>query len=168
MCKMKTIRTASKEELPIIRHIATLAYYQTYVSILGQEQVDFMLKKVYNLTTLSEQIDEGHAFIIVRQEGEDVGFASFNQLESDEKTCKLQKLYLLPEKQGSGLGRLLIGEIILQAKNKGAGSLILNVNRFNKARGFYEKLGFIIKDTVDIPIGKRYYMNDYVMEMDIS
>lgn len=165
---MKTVRIASTEDLSIIQHIATVAYHHTYVPILGSEQVDFMLKKIYSLDALSQQADQGHTFIIAQEEGEELGFAAYSKMEPDQETYKLEKLYLLPDKQGTGLGRFLINEVISQVKVAGAKSLQLNVNRFNKARGFYEKLGFTIKEKVDIPIGERYFMNDFVMEMDIS
>jgi hypothetical protein len=45
--------------------------------------------------------------------------------------------------------------------------MILNVNRYNKARFFYEKFGFKIIDEVDISIGNNYFMNDYVMELNL-
>jgi ribosomal protein S18 acetylase RimI-like enzyme len=40
----------------------------------------------------------------------------------------------------------------------------LNVNRYNPAKDFYEKLGFKIILEEDIPIG-QYWMNDYVMRL---
>src|SRR5690554_1860222 len=165
---MRTLRIASKEELAVVQHIATVAYHHSYIPILGQGQVDFMLRKIYNLDALSEQMDQGHLFIIGVEDGEDIGFASYNRTETDGTVFKLQKLYLLPEKSGTGLGRFLVNEVISKARAAGAKSLQLNVNRFNKARAFYEKLGFVIKEQVDIPIGERYYMNDFVMEKDLS
>jgi hypothetical protein len=42
------------------------------------------------------------------------------------------------------------------------------VNRYNKAKDFYEKAGFKIIETVDIEIGNGFYMNDYVMELPLS
>jgi len=42
------------------------------------------------------------------------------------------------------------------------------VNRYNKAKDFYEKAGFIIKETADIEIGGGFFMNDYVMELPIT
>ena len=45
-----------------------------------------------------------------------------------------------------------------------ARSLLLNVNRHNKAISFYKKYGFDIIAEEDIDIGNGYYMNDYVME----
>jgi ribosomal protein S18 acetylase RimI-like enzyme len=39
----------------------------------------------------------------------------------------------------------------------------LNVNRNNKALGFYQKFGFVILREEDIDIGNGYFMNDYIM-----
>ncbi len=50
------------------------------------------------------------------------------------------------------------------AKSMGAENLILNVNRKNKAKTFYEKNGFAVVREEDIDIGKGYFMNDYIME----
>jgi ribosomal protein S18 acetylase RimI-like enzyme len=47
---------------------------------------------------------------------------------------------------------------------KNAKALQLQVNRFNKAKEFYEKLGFTVIKTADFDIGNGYFMNDYVME----
>lgn len=165
---MRSVQKASKKDLSVIQHIATVAYHDTYVPILGQEQVDFMLDKTYSLNALQEQLDQGHMFIIALEQEQKVGFASFTLMEANKRACKLHKLYLLPEKKGSGLGKFLVNEVILTAKKLGSKSLLLNVNRFNKAIGFYEKMGFSVKEKVDIPIGERYYMNDFIMERDIA
>ena len=42
--------------------------------------------------------------------------------------------------------------------------LFLNVNKYNKAKIFYEKLGFVISKEEVIDIGNDYVMDDYVME----
>lgn len=52
-------------------------------------------------------------------------------------------------------------------KNLGAENLDLNVNRYNKARFFYEKVGFVIIKEEDIPMGE-YWMNDFVMRKVLS
>ena len=165
---MITTRIASKTDLGAIQNIATAAYHDTYVPIIGLEQVDFMLRKFYNLDALSEQMDQGHLFIIATDEGEDIGFASYNRIEEAAGVFKLQKLYLLPERKGTGLGRFLVEKVISRVREAGGDKLILNVNRYNKSRGFYEKLGFVITEKVDIPIGEHFYMNDYVMEREIG
>ena len=44
----------------------------------------------------------------------------------------------------------------------------LNVNRNNKALKFYEHMGMRIVRERDFPIGNGYYMNDYIMELEID
>jgi ribosomal protein S18 acetylase RimI-like enzyme len=53
-------------------------------------------------------------------------------------------------------------------KNKGMFYLTLQVNRFNKAVSFYRNLGFKIIDEQDFDIGNGYFMNDYVMQLDLG
>jgi predicted lactoylglutathione lyase len=50
------------------------------------------------------------------------------------------------------------------AKKKEQNTISLQVNRFNKAKDFYTKIGFTIKEEKDFDIGNGYFMNDYVME----
>ena len=44
----------------------------------------------------------------------------------------------------------------------------LNVNRNNPAVGFYKHQGLKIIRQGDFPIGNGYYMNDYIMGLDID
>ena len=68
---------------------------------------------------------------------------------------------------GQGLGKLLLQEVETRAKLAQNKFLFLNVNKYNKAKEFYEKLNYkVIKDEV-IDIGKGYVMDDYVMEKGI-
>lgn len=46
--------------------------------------------------------------------------------------------------------------------------MLLNVNRHNtKALAFYQRMGMSKVDEGDFPIGQGYYMNDYIMGLDI-
>jgi Acetyltransferases len=78
---------------------------------------------------------------------------------------KLHKIYVLPYNQGKGTGKFVITEIIRAISRKGGKGLQLNVNRNNKAKDFYEKMGFVVIREEDIDIGNGYFMNDYVMEI---
>ena len=69
---------------------------------------------------------------------------------------------------GKGVGKILINEVKNLAVGGGGKFLQLNVNRNNKAADFYKKIGFKIKETVDVNIGNGFFMNDYVMEIEIS
>ena len=43
----------------------------------------------------------------------------------------------------------------------------LNVNRDNKAVTFYEHMGMHKDRQGDFPIGNGFFMNDYIMAMDL-
>ena len=107
-----------------------------------------------------------HQFYIILLYGNPIGFASFSmQNQLNHKLAKLHKLYVLPQQQHKGAGRLLLNFIIEEAKKSGAGFIELNVNRHNQsALNFYFKNDFITIKEEDIDIGSGYFMNDYVMQ----
>ena len=63
------------------------------------------------------------------------------------------------------VGKILLDFIITDIHPNGATNLELNVNRHNKALGFYQRSGFTILREEDIDIGNGYFMNDYVMTL---
>jgi len=79
-------------------------------------------------------------------------------------TAKKHKLYVLPECQGAGLGKKLIGVVAATALVDGNTRITLNVKRDNPAINFYKKMGFVITANEDIDIGEGYQLQDYIME----
>ena len=160
---MLTIRKAGKDDIPLIRELCFAIWPQTYRPIISEEQIGFMLEKMYSTASLERQMtEEGCTFILAHDEDTPVGFASYNEIAPF--TWKLNKLYVLTSQQGKGTGRFMLQHIVDEIKKQGARSLQLQVNRGNKARDFYERLGFKIIREADFDIGNGFFMNDYVME----
>ncbi len=159
---MHTIRHTTTADIPLIRELTFNVWPQTYRSILTSEQIDYMLEMMYSPSSLEKQMQDGCIFIIVYNDEEPVGFASYQLL--DNNVAKLHKIYVLPSQQGKGTGNYLLDYIIKGVKELGTASLQLQVNRNNKAKAFYEKKGFVVIQETDFDIGNGYYMNDYVME----
>lgn len=78
-----------------------------------------------------------------------IGFA-ICQTVLDEAT--LFNIAILPNYQGCGFGKLLLGELIFQLKERGVQTLWLEVRESNPARFLYEKIGFN-----EVDIRKNYY-----------
>lgn len=156
------IRKATVEDIPLIRELCFKVWPQTYASIVSQDQIDYMLGKMYSPSSLQQQMGTGSQFILVYDENEPVGFASY--FEKVPSVFKLDKIYVLLSQQGKGTGKFVIGYIINEIKQRGATSLQLQVNRHNKAKDFYEKMGFVVIDEKDFDIGQGFFMNDFVME----
>ena len=161
-----SIRRAMLKDIPLIRELSQKIWPETYGSIISSEQLEYMLELMYSEVALKKQMDEQHEFIIVSDGAEPIGFASFSMVEPAK--YKLHKIYILPGSQGKGAGRFVIEQVIKAIIRKGGTALKLNVNRNNKARGFYERLGFTMIGEEDIDIGNGYFMNDYIMEWTVN
>ncbi len=160
---MIEIRKAIPGDISTIQQITYATWPETYKTILSTEQVEYMLNLIYSREALTKQIkEEGHEFILAYENEVAIAFADYAPMQPG--IYKLHKLYALRNQQGKGLGKLLINYIIEEIKPNGATALRLNVNRYNKARQFYEHLGFAVIYEEDIDIGNGYFMNDFVME----
>jgi ribosomal protein S18 acetylase RimI-like enzyme len=165
---MITIETAAIADLNVVREIAYKTWPDTYGAIVSAAQIDYMLGSLYSIETLSANITEkGHHFLLVKEDHNYLGFASYEHHYNAAPITKIHKIYILPEAQGKGIGKMLIDKVADLAKEAGVERLCLNVNRHNKARFFYEKLGFTIVAEEVIPLDHDYVMDDYIMEKQI-
>ncbi|MEP6951712.1 MAG: GNAT family N-acetyltransferase [Ginsengibacter sp.] len=166
---MASIKSAGFSDLPLIHDLAHRIWPDAYGKILSPEQLQYMLGQIYSLASLQNQLVAlKHTFILILDNNIPAGFASFSPKEKNGTIYRLHKIYVLPQQQGAGTGKLLLAHVINSIKSLGATSLELNVNRYNKARLFYEKQGFTIIGQEDIDIGQGYFMNDYVMKLTIE
>lgn len=155
------LRKAYEHDVPLIRDLAFRIWPDAYGKILSKEQIDYMLDMMYSEAELTKQLRQNIEFVIAYDGVEPVGFAAVGLVE--EKIYKLHKLYVLPSQQGRGTGRFLINAIEKAVRNKGAIALLLNVNKHNPAKSFYEKMGFAVLRDEIIDIGNGYVMDDFVM-----
>ena len=164
---MYSIKTATINDLETIRQIAETTWWATYSPILEKEQIAFMLNELYSAEKISSQLKNNTQTYLLLTEGDrPVAFAAYSPREEDPDIYKLHKIYCLPETQGKGYGKVLISEVEKKTTEAGKRILDLNVNRHNKAKNFYEKMGFAVASEEDLPIGP-YWMNDYVMRKEL-
>lgn len=161
------VRVASKDDLWQVRELAQLIFPVTYEKIVTEGQVDYMMELFYTPEALRTQQEAGQVFLIIYDEGIVSGFASYTPLNTDGD-FKLNKIYLDYRKQGKGLGKFLMYDVISRIKNAGGQNLRLNVNRHNKAVGFYRNLGFIVVKEELLDIGSGHFMDDFVMELNLK
>jgi diamine N-acetyltransferase len=159
------ISVVVSSQLEIIKDLAYKIWPNTYGSILSDIQLDFMLDKFYNLDYLANQLEnQNQVFLLIEENDTILGFCSYElNYESTNKT-KLHKIYVLPETQGKGIGKMVLKVVEKTAIDNNNNVLLLNVNRANNALEFYKKQGYCITKTIDIEIGNGYLMEDFVME----
>ncbi|MEO7768916.1 MAG: GNAT family N-acetyltransferase [Ferruginibacter sp.] len=158
------------ESIPVIQSLAHTTWAVTYKDILSEAQMSYMLDLIYSAASLQNQIEaHGHQFILATDSEKAVGFASWSVKENPEPSIyMLHKIYVDPGQQGKGIGKILLDFVIADIVPLGAKNLELNVNRHNKALGFYQNAGFIIIGEKDNPIGNGYFMNDFIMNLTLG
>jgi len=165
---MYHIREATIEDVATIRHLAEETWWPTYGPIIEKKQIEFMLNEIYATEKLYYQIaNHEQTFLLLIEDEQPVAFAAYSPRGEDPDIYKLHKLYCLPSTQGKGYGKVLINEVSERVLRAGKHTLDLNVNRYNKAKTFYEKMGFSVAYEEDIAIGK-YWMNDFVMRKELT
>ena len=165
---MFTIRKATLEDIALIHQMAWVVFPHTYKTILTSEQIEYMMEWMYSEKNLRKQmIEDGHIYYLAMKGDEPAGYLSIQP--EGEHVFHLQKIYVLPSYQGCKLGKLLFEQAIKAIKeiHPAPCQMRLNVNRENKAVTFYQKMGMTKVDEGDFPIGNGFYMNDYIMGLDI-
>jgi ribosomal protein S18 acetylase RimI-like enzyme len=165
--QVTVVRLASKDDLWKIRELAMRIFPVTYKNIVEGPQIDYMMDMFYTAENLIKQFESGQEFLIIYFEGNAAGYASYTLLNSTGD-YKLNKIYIDHNLQGKGVGKILLNEVISRLQKTDGRSLQLNVNRFNKAVGFYQKMGFVVKREELLDIGNGYFMDDYVMELKLN
>ncbi|ADQ16844.1 GNAT family N-acetyltransferase [Leadbetterella byssophila] len=155
------MKTAHVQDIPFLQDLARRAWEVTYSPILERDQLNYMLGLFYSHEVLAQQITSGEQIYLIDDEGK--GFISYQMNYPEVQKCKIHKLYLDPDQKGKGLGTAMIQEVVSRCQKEGMRELLLNVNKYNSAKVFYEKVGFVVKDEVVIDIGRGYIMDDYVM-----
>ena len=176
------IRSATKSDAASIQSIAVKTWNHTHVKNIGQEQVDYMLSRIYSVECLQKQMDDGEKFLLIFislprnvkpakiKNERPVGYISYTKKheanKNDEKYF-IEKLYIDPDYHSQGLGKALLDESISQIKDLGGNVIELHVNEHNeKAILFYEKYGFKNIKLDHYPF-EKYIIHDYLMEMEL-
>ena len=151
---------AKENDLKIIAQLARLIWNDHYVEIIGQEQVDYMLDKIYNIDSLLEQLNEKkHTFYLIESDVDILGFISVSS--DNQQDYFIHKFYINQQTSNLGIGTKTLNLLIQKITPK---SLTLTVNRQNfKSINFYFKNNFKINRVEDFDIGNSYQMNDFVM-----
>lgn len=151
------------EDINDVVMMASIIWPIAYKDILPIDQIHYMLNKFLSANAIKEAInDEGYTFIIILNDNNDkVGFLSY---KINKNEMFLSKLYILPKYQNNGYGT----QAIKYLKNFNL-PIELTVNKYNK--NAYEKylhLGFKNIKSIKTDIGNSFYMDDYVMKLNLK
>jgi GNAT superfamily N-acetyltransferase len=161
---MIVIDAATAGDLPAVQALARRIWRSHYPGIITSEQIEYMLERGYDTSTLSRFLETPGAGLAMAREGAAlIGFAAWYCPEA-AGTSKLDKLYVASEHRRKGVGRRLIEHVERAARGDGSGTLVLNVAKRNESSiAVYVHCGFVVREAVVVDIGNGFVMDDYVM-----
>lgn len=161
---MISFRKATENDITLIGELAEKSWNASYIGIISQDQVEYMLRLMYSPKVISGHLQNSnyHYYIILFNEIP-AGFIGFEN-HYEKNTTKLHRIYLLQEFKGQGLGKAGLTFLKKQVKQVSDKRIILNVNKANHAKKVYESQGFKIYETGIFDIGNGFVMDDYLME----
>ncbi len=106
----------------------------------------------------SELMGQNKTYIVAKKNEEIVGFAGFMQNFSE---VEIMNIVVKKNCRGRGIGKILLQEIIENAKNHDVQEIFLEVNENNKiARCLYQNMGF-----AELGKRKNYYKQESAIVM---
>ncbi|MEM7381228.1 MAG: GNAT family N-acetyltransferase [Bacteroidota bacterium] len=161
------VKVTDQADIKTIVELASKIWNDHYVSIIGQEQVDYMLEKFQSEAAIEEQIHSGYEYYLLRDAERTLGYLGLIPNKPVGKLM-ISKIYLDKFARGGGYGGQLLSFTQNLAIEREFTAIWLTVNRHNKNTiTWYEKKGFSKTHEVKQDIGRGYFMDDYVMEMPL-
>ncbi len=150
---------------PTIADAAILASLsrQTFESAFAEsntpEDMESYMSEAFTEQKLTEELqDETSVFYVATLDERPIGYTKLRRCsvpdneepiripvnaQTPEEYMELQRIYVLPESKGFGVGKLLMQQCLQTAQQEGAKTLWLGVWEHNTAAiAFYEKWGF--------------------------
>ncbi len=164
---MEIVKVSSDEQLLLTSKLAEEIWNQHFISIITQEQIDYMLAKYQSYSAMKTQIEnEKYSYYLIKDAEEN--FQGYFAIAPKDGHLFLSKIYIRKFSRGRGYARKAIEFMKEIAKANSLKGIFLTVNRHNTDTiNAYKKMDFKIIKEVNADIGNGFFMNDYIMKLEI-
>ena len=161
-------RVRTREQISDVVNLAREIWTEHYVSIIGQEQVDYMLDKFQSESAVAAQLADGYEYYTLSHEEKIVGYMAIVP-DEDTGTVMISKIYVHQSGRGHGFGRAMLELAEDLCRERRIRTLWLTVNKNNsRALAWYVRMGFKNVGSAVQDIGGGFMMDDYRMEKTID
>lgn len=170
---IKSIRKCNVKDLDSLCKISIETFYQTFADSNTEENMTAYLDTAYNKEKFYEELcNPDSSFFFIYVDESLAGYLKTNEYPSqtdinDIDSLELERIYILKDFQGAGLGQDLLEHTISIATEHGKKYIWLGVWEHNeRAKHFYQKNGFYRIGAHSFVVGDDV-QTDYVMRKDL-
>lgn len=171
---MHTIRPITTADLPELQRISRITFKDTFDHCTPPDDMARFLEEAYALDVLEKQLNNPESFFyFIEVAGTPAGYLKLNigsaQVEAmTQKDLELERLYILPEFQGEGLGKELMNFAHERARELGKERMWLGVWEGNvRAQTLYKSYGFTKFGAHTFPVGNDM-QTDFLMIKELG
>ncbi|MEO0875464.1 MAG: GNAT family N-acetyltransferase, partial [Bacteroidota bacterium] len=139
---------ATIEDIADLQSICRAAYTQVFASHWELDGLELYLELEFGTDRLLKELaSDQYEYHFIADHGEHIGFLKLNYqsdpAQSEQDNCELEKIYILPQYGGRGIGQEAMAQVFEMARIRNKQQLFLCVIDTNVAAiAFYQKLGF--------------------------
>ncbi|MEM6320623.1 MAG: GNAT family N-acetyltransferase [Bacteroidota bacterium] len=174
---MLDLEKVAPADLRLLQQIAQEAYTKNFASHWEADGLAWYLNDQFGDERLQADLNNSNiAYFFIKKEREAIGFVKV-KLASKladfplDTTAELEKMYILPDHKGKGLGKRILSNIIEKMRRQNKKIFFLCVIDTNEAAiHFYKKLGFSYhsKTRLEVPHFKEELKGMYRMVLSIK
>ncbi|WP_439504716.1 GNAT family N-acetyltransferase [Sediminibacterium sp.] len=169
-----TLEKISLADVTQLQQISRKTFKETFSEHNTKEDLNKYLNEQLSIERLSEELNNPHsAFYFACENKKVIGYLKLNwstaQTEYlDEQAFEIERIYVLKEYLGKGVGQFLLENAIIIGKEKKPSYIWLGVWEMNtRAIRFYEKNGFIVFSSHLFKLGNDI-QTDLLMKLTIT
>ena len=149
-----SLRPWLRSDLPTIQRLLLETWLDAYGPFIPREDLVGYLNTHYSQAKVEAMFaDPDVTGLVAEAEGTVVGYAKLYHARAEQRFY-VHQLYILPAKQGLGLGHRLMACAEERSRELGADRIWLGVMVKNgQAVAWYKKLGFIVTETAPFVMG---------------
>lgn len=153
-------------EIQDIANLAAEIWHEHFTSIIGKDQVNYMVDKFQSYPALKEQIENGYEYFKVYSGHT---FAGYTGIHQEDGTLFLSKLYIKKASRGQHLSTDVFHYLRELCRERGLSKIWLTCNKYNaNTLNIYNHWGFVVTREQKADIGNGYFMDDFILEYGVS
>ncbi|GIV35544.1 MAG: N-acetyltransferase [Chitinophagales bacterium] len=168
------IRKVTTNDLEELQKIGRLTFFEAFASGNTEENMNKYLDEAFSFTKLTTELSDNNAeFYFATLDNKVIGYLKLNFGQSqtelqDNKAVEIERIYVLKEYHGKGVGQLLLDKAIKIARQKNTEYVWLGVWEKNpRAINFYKKNGFVEFDKHIFKLGNDE-QTDIMMKLKLN